>query len=201
MMRRYIGLESVTPSDGFLYRQYGFVAARFAQYYCDSHQHKEAEDMLRIAIQYDMTSQGSCWPSDRRSLKLIEALGGVYWESNNLEEAEDAFRELLENSTMLLGETDDFTVHAAAKLRAVRDKLLSGRAATERAANASARRKQDVPLLSDPPQPPPGYSETETQDREYETEEYRLREIADQMKTEFGQWDRDTLQAIVDFPA
>lgn len=152
--------------------------------------------MLKIAIQYEMTLQDQFWPGDERSLKLIEALGGVYWESGDLEKARDVYVELLENSTTILGGTSDLTVHIATKLRAVRDKLVCGRSATERAASASATPKQNVLLLSDPSQPPPGYSETQYQDSEYESEEYRLREIADQMKAEFGERDGDTFEAI-----
>jgi ankyrin repeat protein len=196
MIHETMDRESVTPPDGYLCHQYGHIAARFAQYYLESRRHAEAETMLEAAIEYEMALQGSRWPSDKRSLDLIEALGSAYWHSGNLEKAEGAFSALLGNSTMLLGDTDEFTVRVATQLRCLRDKLITSRSAADRATVASRRPKQNTALAPTSWGPPPEYFDVEIRESEYQREEYRLREIALQMKMEFGERDKDTLEAI-----
>jgi ankyrin repeat protein len=196
MIHKNMDRESITPPSGYLCHQYGYIAARFAQYCFEDRRHAEAERMFEATIEYEMTLQGSYWPSDKRSLDLIEALGSVYWHSGNLEKAEDAFSALLDNSTILLGDASEFTVQAAIQLRCLRDKLISSRSAADRATAASRRPKQNVALAPISSGPPPEYSDLQIQESEYQREEYRLREIVHQMKMEFGEWDKDTLEAI-----
>ena len=196
MIHRY-DLESTMRRTSYICHQYGFIAARFAQYYYDSRRYMEAEELLKSAIEYEMSLQGSRWPGDRRSLKLIEMLGLVYLESSNLEKAESTFNDLLENSKALLGEMDGLTVDTAIRLRAVQDKLTLTLLATERASIASAKPKRNLPLPPHYSQLHPEHSEQGTQKNRYQDEEYRLRETAEQMKVEFGNLDKDTFQAII----
>jgi ankyrin repeat protein len=72
----------------------------------------------------------------------------------------------------------------------------TSQSAAGRATVASRRPKQNGPLAPISSAPPPEYSDEEIRESEYQREEYRLREIVQQKKMEFGERDEGTLEAI-----
>jgi hypothetical protein len=69
-IRKNMDWEFITPPDGYLCHQYRYRAARFAQHYFENRRHAEAGTMLEPTNEYEMTLQGSGWPSDKGSLDL-----------------------------------------------------------------------------------------------------------------------------------
>lgn len=118
----YVHANVLEIPEGRFCRPYAFVTARFALVYHQGASAKDAEAMLTATVQYEMVLQESSWPKDQRSLTLLKSLAMVYWKLGKLEDAAEALEILHETSTEHLGEMDDMSIWAAARLRDFRDR-------------------------------------------------------------------------------
>lgn len=197
LILHYIEPRSLESPNGRLCQQYAAVSARYAQIYLQSPYTKEAEAMITATTNYESVRQGSSWPQDRRSLHILQCLATILWRSGKLDEATEVLESLYEESSRLFGDMDDTAVWAAARLRDVRDRKIANDQFREQAVIASSGTK--LPLRLDRVSRGEDFHATvEDLVDPVSDEEYRLTQMVQESKEQFGPSDPDTLQAMSD---
>lgn len=197
LILHYIEPRSLESPNGRLCQQYAAVSARYAQVYSQSPYTKEAEAMITATTNYESVRQGSSWPQDRRSLHILQCLATILWRSGKLDEATEVLESLYEESSRLFGDMDDTAVWAAARLRDVRDRKIAYDQFRQQAVIASRGTK--LPLRLDRvSRGEDFYATAEDLVDPVSDEEYRLTQMVQESKEQFGPSDADTLQAMSD---
>ncbi|KAJ9614361.1 hypothetical protein H2200_002497 [Cladophialophora chaetospira] len=146
LVRKNIEQTVVTSLDKILLDAYGVTMRKLAYHFSKSPKSIYAEEAVIRSIEYEMLMQGSEWPRNAESLKLLDILGDIYWKSERLEDAEGLLEELLESSTKLLSLESDFTLAISIKLKHVRERLMEAQDSLDRAVRATSYAKRNNDL-------------------------------------------------------
>lgn len=197
LMQQYIEPRNVEPPNGRVCHRYAAISARYAQVYAHSPYTKEAETMIHSIANYESLRQGPSWPQDRRSLLILKHLALSFSKSRKFDKTIEILEFLCNESTRLFGEMDDIPVWAAARLHDVRHRKVLHDQSQQQVMIATSGTKTSLRLdrisyCEDFPATPEDLANP-TSD-----EEYRLIQMVQESKEQFGLSDDDTLIAMSD---